>query len=78
MNEQCEETLRHSYATHQLEAGIDVITLQQILGHDDLGTTSGYLHLSTRRFQQVPSLLELLAAPNADKGVSRKGRAHEE
>lgn len=66
-------TLRHSYATHQLEAGIDLVTLQQILGHEDLNTTTIYLHLSTRHFQQVPSLLELLAKPANDMGMSTKG-----
>lgn len=56
-------TLRHSYATHLLEAGVDVVTLQAILGHRDLQTTAHYLHVSTRRLHQTPSLLDLLALP---------------
>jgi integrase/recombinase XerD len=57
-------TLRHSYATHLLEAGVNVVTLQKILGHRDLSTTAHYLHLSTRQLQQTPSLLDLLVVPS--------------
>jgi integrase/recombinase XerD len=56
-------TLRHSYATHLLEAGVNLITLQHILGHRDLQTTAHYVHLSTRHLQQTPSLLDLLVLP---------------
>jgi integrase/recombinase XerD len=56
-------TLRHSYATHLLEAGVDVFTLQAILGHRDLRTTARYVHVDTRRLRQTPSLLDLLVLP---------------
>lgn len=52
--------LRHSYATHQLEAGVDVKTLQVLLGHDDLATTARYRHLSQKHLQSVATLLERL------------------
>lgn len=53
-------TLRHSFATHSLEAGMDLRTLQVLLGHARISSTTTYLHIAASRVQSLESPLDRL------------------
>jgi site-specific recombinase XerD len=57
-------TLRHSFATHLLENGTDLRTIQMLMGHADLRATSVYLHLSRRHLQAVTNPAETMSISN--------------
>ena len=56
-------SLRHAYATHMIESGVDVPTIQRLLGHRSVSTTMRYFHLSQARLATIRSPLDLLDAP---------------
>lgn len=68
-------TLRHSFATHMLEAGVDVFTVQRILGHTHVSTTMLYLHLRGDTLRRLPSLLDLLPLADTQRNPVNPNRS---
>ena len=57
-------TLRHCFATHLLEAGVDLRTIQTLLGHNSMASTERYLQIRQQRITTTANPLDLLRLPN--------------
>jgi integrase len=64
-------TLRHSYATGMLEAGVDLLTISRLLGHSSFATTTIYLHVRRQHFDRLPSPIDWLPARQCPQWAER-------
>ena len=58
--------LRHSFATHMLEAGVDLRTIQILMGHSSIVSTMHYLQMTRKKFDDIQSPLDRLDIPERD------------
>ena len=66
---------RHSFATHRLESGCDLVTLQTLLGHANIRHTAIYLHLSQRHLRSAGNPLDAIEVSRPDQ-IKRSRKLH--
>jgi len=72
-------TLRHSYATHLLEAGVNIRRIQQYLGHHSLNSTMVYLHLTTQGHERAYGIInDLMSRLRLKATASQEGDDHDD
>ncbi len=67
-------SLRHSFATHLLERGVDIRVIQALLGHDKLDTTARYTRVATGMIANIESPLDLLSTPTSRANRRKKAK----
>src|SRR5262249_35073686 len=71
-------TLRHSFATHLLERKTHIRTIQVLLGHTKMDTTTRYAHVAAGMISAVESPLDHLARPKKVSGKAQRGRKEDQ
>jgi integrase/recombinase XerD len=65
--EGCIHTLRHCFASHLLEAGVDLRTIQLLMGHSSITTTTRYMRITSKKLSATKSPLDLIEIPDTNR-----------